>query len=227
VGRREGPLDTDALGALLETGEVTLVRKLASADGYSKGQFLATVSDGEYKVTAVYSEQPVRDVLPNVAAYRLDRLLGLQMVPVAVVREVNGKRGSLQFLPNGIVSEAKRAESGRGAGASCDIADQWAAMYVFDSLIHNEGRSPQRILYDEASWQLILGNHRDAFTTKKDRPKHLRGANLSIGPGWQQALGELNDDVLQSSFSDVLDARRLQALAARRDQLLEDSDLSD
>src|SRR5499425_278671 len=44
----------------------------------------------------------------EVAAYELDKLLGLGMVPATVERSFNGKRGSLQFWVTSKMSEAER-----------------------------------------------------------------------------------------------------------------------
>ena len=61
---------------------------------------------------------------PAVAAYRLDRLLELDMVPVTVVREVGDDDGSLQYLPPDTLDEDRRVAAGQGAGAYCPLQDQ-------------------------------------------------------------------------------------------------------
>ena len=95
-------------------------------------------------------------------------------------------------------------------------------MYVFDLLIFNEGRSLERMTYSTDNWQLILAGHDRAFGTGKGRPRHLESVELAIGPGWKNALSALDDELLESEFSGVLDSRRQRALAARRDTLVAD-----
>jgi hypothetical protein len=141
-------------------------------------------------------------------------------VPVTVMREVDGSSGSLQFLPGNHIDEAERAASGQGGDAWCSLTDQWPAMYVFDVLIYNEGRSQHRMMYDTLSWRLILSEHDRTFSNKKGRPAHLKNAPVPVSPGWKSALTELSDELLEETFSDVLDKRRLRALKARRDELL-------
>ncbi len=41
-------------------------------------------------------------------------MIGLDMIPVTVRREVNGKQGTLQFLPTTTKSEEERGISGGG-----------------------------------------------------------------------------------------------------------------
>jgi hypothetical protein len=95
-------------------------------------------------------------------------------------------------------------------------------MYVFDVLIRNEGRVPERIRYRTDDWQLILVGHDRAFGKSKDRPRHLENVDLEVGEGWKTALGALTDEVIEQEFDGILDKRRRQALAARRDALLVD-----
>ena len=97
---------------------------------------------------------------------------------------------------------------------------QWDAMYLFDTLIYNEGRSPGRMDYDRSSMQLMLSEHDQAFLAKKGRPRHLANAPLEVTRSWREALAGISDDVLEETLGDVLDKRRLRALAARRDELL-------
>jgi len=217
VGSRPEMMSPEQLQRLLEEGELVSKQQDAS------DRTIVKVSDGRHTVSAIFKKRRARDFYPDVAAYRLDRLLELDMVPVTVVREVNGVDGSLQFLAEKVSDEMQRVASGRGGGASCSLPDQWGAMYVFDVLIYNEGRSQQRMLYDPADWSLMLSEHDRAFANKNGRPKHLKGVSLEVSDGWKRALTGLTDESLAENISDVLDSRRLKALGARRDQLLASS----
>ncbi len=87
-------------------------------------------------------------------------------------------------------------------------------MYVFDTLIYNEGRSLQRMLYSPDIWQLILVGHNKAFSTKKGRPRHLAAIPITIGDAWKAALASLTEDSLDHALGDVLEL-------ARRDKLID------
>jgi hypothetical protein len=214
VGTRPAMASPEDLRRFLEEGEILSQSEDAS------GRTIVVVGDGTNTVSAIFKKRKGRNFYPGVAAYRLDRLLELDMVPVTVARNVGGAAGSLQFLTEKHSDEARRSESGRGGSAACSLIDQWGAMYVFDVLIYNQGRSMQRMLYDPLTWRLMLSEHDLAFAKRKGRPKHLVGVSLDISDGWRQTLGQLTDAVLTENFSDVLDKRRLNALAARRDELL-------
>jgi len=216
VGARPGKLLPEQLQALLESGDIVS----RSTDDES-GRSVVRVSDGTHTVSALFSEQTSKGFYPDVAAYRLDRLLDLDMVPVSVVRPVDGTDGSLQFVPDRASDEAQRSSSGRGGSAPCALPSQWDAMYVFDTLIHNEGRNLKRMMYEPSDWSLILVEHDRAFKATKSRPPHLKTVELAITDGWREALAAIGDEVLAEQLGDVLDRRRLRSLGKRRDDLLE------
>ena len=215
VGARPGgSLSASDLELLLRAGDIVATRE---GEG---GRILVDISDGIRRVEAVFVERKGRNFYPDVAAYRLDRLLELGLVPVAVAREVNGDDGSVQFLPDKWLNEKKRNANGLGATAQCDLARQWAAMYIFDTLIYNEGRNLQSMIYSPDIWQLILVGHERAFSTRKGKPAHLKTAPIVVGDAWRNALVSLTDELVDERLGDVLDERRQRALLARRDQLV-------
>jgi len=214
IGLRPDNMSSEELLTLLETGEI-----LSQQEDLA-GRLIVEISNGSSTVSAIFKARSGRGFYPDVAAYRLDRLLELDMVPATVLREVRGASGSLQYLAPKYYDESQRSASGQGGGAACPVMDQWSAMYVFDVLIYNEGRSLQRMLYNTASWRLMLIEHDLAFASKKGRPRHLKGIPLEVSDGWRHGLAGLTDEVLAENIGDVLDRRRLKALAARRNELL-------
>jgi hypothetical protein len=216
VGYRQGNLSAANLEYLLTHGEIlTTSTDLA-------GRTLVEIQGDNTVISAVFSEDENRNGLnPELAAYRLDRLLNLDMVPVTVAREVDGDKGSLQFVPENTRTELYRTKSGGGGGAWCPLPDQWGAMYVYDALIYNPGRPQTAMVYNLENWQLMLSDNGDTFGTKKGRPPYLREAPLTVNSYWKRALTELDDETLAANLGDVLDKRRIDALAKRRDLLLQ------
>jgi hypothetical protein len=220
VGFRPGGMSATNLEYLLTHGDV-----VGTETDEAERTIVEVLGDNDVKLKAVFTKDNNRKGLnPELAAYRLDRLLNLDMVPVTVAREIDGEKGSLQFLPDNTRNEEYRSNSGSGSGAWCPLQDQWSAMYIFDALIYNPGRVPSSMLYNLENWQLILNNNSKTFDARRGRPPYLKNAPLDVNESWKQALNALDEETLQANFADVLDKRRISALAHRRDQLLESSD---
>jgi len=92
VGERVDSLSTEALEDLLRNGDVV------ATETDEAGRTLVEVSKRGARVRALFAESPRRGE-PELAAYEIDRMIGLDLVPVTVLREVEGKRGTLTFLP--------------------------------------------------------------------------------------------------------------------------------
>ena len=110
----------------------------------------------------------------EIAAYRLDKLLGLNMVPPAVEREFQGKKGALVWWAENKYSLLKIAEEGiRIPDSALDHTEKmkWLAR-AWDSLIANEDRTQQNILYTE-DWRTILFDHSRAFRSAGEFIKRL------------------------------------------------------
>ena len=215
VGRRPPGLDAAGIETLLAEGNVVADRE----DSF--GRRIVSLSNGKQRVDAEFIRRSSRGFYPDVAAYRLDRMLELDMVPVAMKRKLDGRDGSLTFMPTGLINEIARRESGAGGGANCPLDTQWQAMMVFDALIFNEARFGRTIQYDKSNWQLILTGHASAFGTSKSRPRHLADVPLAIGTTWRAVLAALTEAELEEVLGDVIDSRRRRAMLARRDALLE------
>jgi hypothetical protein len=147
-------------------------------------------------------------------------MLDFNMVPVTVLREVNGKDGALQFVPIRWIDEYQRQYRKLGGGAWCPLQDQWAAMTIFDKLVANKKRTVATLRYDLTDWMVMLVGHDGAFTTSTLNLSQDQVDELQIGPTWRAGLAALSDIVLQEQLADVLDAKRIRALGKRRDLLL-------
>jgi len=216
VGARPADLNIERLEQLLASGEIS------SPSTDKAGRTIVRLSAGGDSVRAIFTENRSKKG-PNteLATYRLDRLLGLDMVPATVAREVDGRQGTLQFLPESLRDEAYRAAGGQSSSARCPLPRQWNSMYIFDTLIYNEGRKETNMVYNPGNWQLMSMDHANTFSTKRGGPQYLAKIPLELTSTWVDALSGLTDEVLTENLADVLDKRRIAALGKRRDSLLE------
>ena len=85
VGARPGGfLEAGQIEQLLANGAVVSKRQNES------GQVIVSLSYGKRTLDAIFTKRLRRGIYPEVAAYRLDLLLGLDMVPVTVKRMLDG-----------------------------------------------------------------------------------------------------------------------------------------
>jgi hypothetical protein len=115
----------------------------------------------------------------EIAAYRLDKLIGLNAVPVVVEREFKGKKGCLSRWAENRTSLLKMMDAGEKFPAA--VVDQTNRMkYIarlWDSLIANADRTQQNILSTD-DWRTILFDHSRAFQSDRKFVKQLVfGAN--------------------------------------------------
>jgi hypothetical protein len=143
----------------------------------------------------------------EIAAYELDKLLGLEMVPVTIEKRVEGNLMSAQLW----VENCKWLKERRAAGERAPDVEAWNRQVhrqrIFDNLIGNIDRNEGNLLVDP-TWNLILVDHSRAFTStnkmpfeaqmkKIDRPvfERIKALELTtlkarVGP-WVMGDGEL------------------------------------
>ncbi len=148
----------------------------------------------------------------DIAAYELDKLLKMDMVPPAVERELQGHKGSATFWVED-VSQMK-------AGASPREADRarWEGelvrMRMFDHLIGNKDRNLANSLHD-AAWNLILLDHSRAFGPDLELPIKLTRIDREF---WAR-VQSLTRNQLDAKLRSWLDDDAIEGILNRRERM--------
>jgi hypothetical protein len=111
-----------------------------------------------------YSKGFMESYKAEIAAYKLDRMLDLHMVPPIVERNLEGKNGAaVLWVENTRGWSVQKPPQGPEPAWS----RQLTRMKMFDLLIANIDRNQGNLLYD-SDWHLFLIDHSRAFIDKKD-----------------------------------------------------------
>jgi hypothetical protein len=194
------------------------LKVLLEKDGVRVHAVFRTVSDrrprfrAHHRVIVRFRDHYAHEI----AAYRLSRMLGLDLVPPAVLRAIGGD-GSLQVWIEGAITEASRRRQARRPARHLEWRRQWQIMKVFDALIDNFDRN-QGNIHADPSWNLWLIDHGRAFTIDPDLAR--RGRLVSCERRLLQRLEELHRDEVVERLGELLERHQIDALMERRSRLV-------
>jgi hypothetical protein len=154
----------------------------------------------------------------NVAAYRIDRMLDMGMVPPAVVRKFhNGDTAFSWWADNVMMEEVERRKKQLQPPNPEAWDQQLETGKVFDELIINIDRNLGNLLVSK-NWKLILIDHTRAFTAY---PNIRNTENLNrVSKHMVVKMKELNKQDLTAKVGDMLTAAEIDALLQRRDKII-------
>ena len=154
----------------------------------------------------------------NVAAYKIDRLIGLNMVPVSVSRPYRSAPAAYTWwIDDVLMDEGDRTKKKVDAPDAGHYSRQRAMMRVFDELIANIDRNMGNIVYTK-DWRLWLIDHTRAFrkySTLKVPAQITRCDRLVY-----EGLKKLDRETLRREVGKHLDDGQIKALLARRDLIV-------
>ncbi|MEE8522626.1 MAG: metallophosphoesterase [Thermoanaerobaculia bacterium] len=211
-----------ALEKFLARSKLTEIRELGR--GSTRPRLVVLEKNGQTQRGIFKTVEKVGDEVPDryqheVAAYLLDRRLGLGMVPVTVLREIDGHRGSLQWWLEGAVDRRAAEAFDLEVYKTETTVEQLALAEIFDALIGNPGREPSDVLYPVSGDRVFLIDHSQAFPVSSEL---FWGEDEipRIPPELVEALRSLRRDSLEAELGELLSGRQIDALLERRDKIL-------
>jgi hypothetical protein len=159
----------------------------------------------------------------EIAAYELDKLIGLGMVPATVERlsPYESKPASLQLWVEASLSEEKRRQKAVIPPDAQRWADQLAKMTLFDALIYNMDRNPGNLLITD-TFEVRLIDHSRSFRPNAE----LRNKEdlVRFSRSLLDKIRALNESVLGKKLGNYLSLSQLQGLVKRRQLILDRAD---
>lgn len=167
----------------------------------------------------------------EIAAYQLDKLLEIYMVPPTVPKRFQTKIGSCQLYIDHMMT--MREKSSKNIPVPAEYFDQWnKAAYIqraWDNLIANTDRHQNQFLITR-DWRMILIDHSRTFNTRKKYTKelifdkkHKEGPRIMrmIPVRIYNNLKNLTADSIRKAAGSTLDRDEIKAVLIRRDLIIE------
>ena len=193
--------------------------------------------DIEEKKPAAAGRASSRRYQHEVAAYKLDRLLDLGLVPVVVLRDGEAGRGALSAVVETALDvvfiRSDQALQGVGPEETIraivetyglgveELREQVVRARVFDGLIGNQEREDEDKLFVPAEGHVCLVDHEQAFPLSTDLDPALLHPCRPMPADLRNALMMLDADELRSTLGDYLTEDQIDAVLKRRDRVLE------
>jgi hypothetical protein len=155
----------------------------------------------------------------NVAAYRLDRLLEIGMIPPTVERRHAGKPASFTWwVDDVLMDEQQRYRGNQSAPDTEDWNQQMWTTRLFDQLIANVDRNLGNLLIDK-QWTIWMIDHSRAFRTNTAlrSPDNLSKVERRL----LDRMRQLDRDRLRRAARGYLNDDEIKALLQRRDRIVE------
>ena len=214
-----GPGET---AAFLESAPVVSIWPLGTGSTDPHGVILA--SNGR-RLRAVFKDVDEEGHRHGgeVAAYRLDRMLELDMVPPTVSRVINGTPGSLQlWVADAINEEDLESEDLRPTDPEA-FEDQQRRADVFDVLILNIDRNGSNALVTPGDWQIHLIDHEAAFAPRLPPAVFLEDGLSKLDDDLAARIAALDPAEVRAQMSGLLSDEQIATLLERRDLLVSSS----
>jgi len=222
----------------LATAEIVREEQMTGAESVTNPWKL-TLEKGGVKRTALWknvSGRPkgyIDSWKYEIAAYRLDKLLGLNMIPPTVERSYNGP-GSIQLWVDSWMTLKKKMDD-KVKIPSYKIFYWNRALFLqrfFDNLIANEDRHQNNYLITQ-DWRMYLIDHSRSFRTYGDFLKKLLYTDkrrdgpmemLEIPRALLDKVKALDFESIRQTVGDYLTDTEINAVLTRRDLILKEMD---
>lgn len=153
----------------------------------------------------------------NVAAYRLDRMLGLNMTPPSIERHWSGRSTAFTWWISDAMMEVDRRKRKLEPPDPDAFNKQMFVVRVFDQLLFNTDRNLQNLLIT-SDWKVWMIDHTRCFRIRTDlpAPKTLVKCDRTM----LAKMRELTKEKLTAELGTCLRNREIDGILARRNKIV-------
>ena len=154
----------------------------------------------------------------NIAAYRLGKILDLNMIPVSIERKAAGKSAAVTWwVDDTMMTELDRKKKDLEPPDKDSWNKQMYVVRVFDQLIYNTDRNLGNLVIDK-NWQIWMIDHTRAFRLmdKLQNEKNL----VQCDRKFLASLRKLDEATMMAQLQPFLSKGEIKAILKRRDLIV-------
>jgi len=200
---------TGSMRATLSDGKLTHDAHIQTIDE-RKQQFTGTNGGVEFDFRDSWTF--------NIAGYEVDRLIGMNMVPVSVERRWNYHDAAFTWWLDDVMMDEQERLKRKQEPPDIGVWNQQMQMVrVYDELIANIDRNLGNLMITR-DWRLWPIDHTRAFRTNHElrKPDNVTRADRAV----VARMKTLDKDTLRRATSKYLTTFQIDAILARRDAIL-------
>ena len=167
-------------------------------------------------------EEPTDSFMYGIAAYELDKLLDLHMIPPVVERNIGGRKASLQILVNREWDEGERKLKNIAPPDTESYFNTLEEIKIFEYLVYDTSLCMQEDLQDiliTEEWKVWRVDFSQAF---RPDPKLIEGCEITRCPRkLYQNLQQIEDKKIKSKLKKYLNKDEIDALLERKKIIIE------
>jgi len=222
MGRRPGDEKVGRMEAMEKALREARVENIEKEKlGGRTGPWLITLNDGGVKQRAVfrYVDRPRPHTTPDsykydLAAYELTKLLGVELIPPVVEREIEGRKGSLQVYLENCIREKDRKRKKLEPPDSRAFSNAMEEIRVLENLAYDECQDTDDLYVHLEDWRICRVDFSEAFAPV---PELLPGCGFTVcSRKLYEGLLKLDAETLRSQLNLYLSEEELGALLVRQ-----------
>jgi len=154
----------------------------------------------------------------EIAAYELSKLLGLEIIPPIVEREIAGLSGSLQVGIKEFITESYRKRRGDIPPDAENFQRARETIRIFENLVYDECNDEDDIFIQKEDWKVWRVDFTEAFFPS---PELILNCELTCcSRKLYKNLKNISDDLIKTRLFPYLNKKEIKALLERKNIIL-------
>ncbi len=154
----------------------------------------------------------------EIAAYELSKLLGLEIIPPSVEREIEGINGSLQIGIKEFITESYRKRSGDIPPDAEKFQRTIEIIRIFENLVYDECNDADDIFIQKEDWKVWRIDFTEAFFPS---PELILNCEITCcSRKLYKNLQNISNDLIKTRLFHYLNKKEIEALLERKNIIL-------